>query len=112
MLAHWNGVMSTLSSLCIVLLWLANEERPNFKVRCEEMFTSSLNGHTTGQGLSVEISGLVDWFGIGRSSLIGWEQALPLGMLQNGVVAEVVLVRGLNAEGSLCSHAAHCLAYI
>lgn len=46
------------------------------------------------------------------SSLIGWKQALPLGVLQNGVVAEVVLVRGLNAEGPLSSHASHCLAHV
>lgn len=46
----------------------------------------------------------------GGTSLIGREQVLPLGVLQNGVVAEVVLVRGLNAEGPLRSHAAHRLA--
>lgn len=44
-----------------------------------------------------------------RASLVGREQALPLSVLQNGVVAEVVLVRGLNAEGPLRSHAPHRL---
>lgn len=46
------------------------------------------------------------------SSLIGWKQALPLGVLQDGVVAEVVLVRGLDAEGPLSSHASHRLAHV
>lgn len=35
-----------------------------------------------------------------------------MGVLQYGVVAEVVLVRGLDAEGSLCPHAPHRLANI
>lgn len=47
-----------------------------------------------------------------QGSLVGWEQALPLGVLQNGIVAKVVLVRRLNAEGPLCSHAPHCLEHI
>lgn len=46
------------------------------------------------------------------SSLIGWKQALPLGMLKDGVVAEVVLVWGLDAEGPLSSHASHRLAHV
>lgn len=48
----------------------------------------------------------------GWSSLVGWEQALPLGVLQNGVVAEVVLVRCLNAKGPLCPHPSHRLAHV
>lgn len=55
------------------------------------------------------------WAGLesqGQSSLIGWEQTLPLGVLQNGIVAEVVLVWCLDTEGPLCSHASHCLAYV
>lgn len=47
-----------------------------------------------------------------RSSLIGWKQTLSLGVLQDGIVAEVVLVRGLDAEGPLSSHASHRLAHI
>lgn len=57
-------------------------------------------------------TGLVRGSWGGRGSLIGWEQALPLGVLQDGVVAEVVLVRGLDAEGPLRSHAPHCLAHV
>lgn len=33
-------------------------------------------------------------------------------MLQDGVVAEVVLVGGLDREGPLCSHPPHCLTHI
>lgn len=35
-----------------------------------------------------------------------------MGVLQDGVVAEVVLVRGLDAEGPLRSHAPHRLAHV
>lgn len=77
-------------------------------------FLDSLIGHTT--QLRVNRSAVeLSWIGLGNhgwSSLIGWKQALSLGMLQNGIVAEVVLVWGLNAEGSLCSHASHRLAHI
>lgn len=47
-----------------------------------------------------------------QSSLIGREQALPLGVLQNSVVAKVVLVRSLDTEGPLRSHASHRLAHV
>lgn len=77
------------------------KKRPSFtrqNLRGSLLFLYSLIGHTTRHH--------------GWSSLVGWKQALSLGMLQNGIVAEVVLVWGLNAEGSLCSHASHCLAHI
>lgn len=83
---------------------------------CEFCYFLGLIGHTPWLGvnrLTAEITGLMDRLGSqGRSSLIGWEQALSLGVLQNGIVAEVVLIRGLNAEGPLCSHAPHRLTHI
>ena len=35
-----------------------------------------------------------------------------MGVLQNGIVAEVVLVRSLNAEGPLRPHAPHRLTHV
>ena len=54
----------------------------------------------------------IGW-GVGRrGSLIGRQQALPLGVFQDGVVAEEVLVWGLDAEGPLAPHAAHRLPHV
>lgn len=44
--------------------------------------------------------------------LIRREQALSLGVFQYSIVAEVVLLRRLNAEGPLRSHATHCLKHV
>lgn len=67
--------------------------------------TGELSGMGSGRGAG---GGLEDRV----CSLIGWKQALPLGVFQNGIVAEVVLVRSLNAEGPLSSHASHRLAHV
>lgn len=73
----------------------------------EENKGTTSTGEVLWAGERSEVGG--QWPG---SSLIGWKQALPLGVLQDGVVAEVVLVRGLDAEGPLSSHAPHRLAHV
>lgn len=40
---------------------------------------------------------------------VGEQEALALGVLQDGSVAEVILLGGLDAEGSLAPHAQHRL---
>ncbi len=66
---------------------------------------------------------LTDWLGLDLfglwlatsgpcCSLIGWKQALSLGMLENGGVAEIVLLGCLDAEGTLRSHPSNRLANV
>lgn len=45
-------------------------------------------------------------------SLIGGGLSGTLGVLQDGSVAEIILFRGLDAEGTLRSHAPHRLAHV
>lgn len=45
-------------------------------------------------------------------SVVGGEQSMSLGMLEDGSMAEIVLFRGLNAEGTLCSHAPNRLVNV
>lgn len=45
----------------------------------------------------------------GRALLAGRQQAAALGVLQHCAVAEVILLRGLDAEGALRPHALHRL---
>lgn len=44
--------------------------------------------------------------------LLTEKEALFLGMLQDGVVTEEVLVWGLDAEGPLCSHVLDSLPHV
>lgn len=47
------------------------------------------------------------------TSLAGWRRPVcTLGVLKDGSVAEIILFGGLDAEGALCSHAPHRLAYV
>ena len=69
--------------------------------------------HGLHQFVQVDAGKPRDWLGVGRrGSLIGRQQALPLGVFQDGVVAEEVLVWGLDAEGPLAPHAAHRLPHV
>lgn len=46
---------------------------------------------------------------LGGLAVVGEQQPLTLGMLEDGGVAEVILLRGLDAEGALGPHAQHSL---
>ena len=48
----------------------------------------------------------------GQEVVDGGHHALPLCKLQDCLVAEIVLLRGLDAEGPLGPHAGHCLEHI
>lgn len=75
-------------------------------------FLRSPNPATGSSRLTAEMSAVsCRWAGF-FFLLIRWQQALSLGMFQYSVVAEVVLLRGLNAEGPLRSHATHRLKYV
>lgn len=48
----------------------------------------------------------------GQEVVAGGHHALPLCKLQDCLVAEIVLLRGLDAEGPLGPHAGHRLEHI
>lgn len=48
----------------------------------------------------------------GQEVVAGWHHALPFCELQDCLVAKVVLLRGLDAEGPLGPHAGYCLEHI
>lgn len=93
--------------------WFANRSWRHVRklVSSKEFyFLRSHNPATGSSRLTAEMSvASCRWAGF---LLIRRQQALSLGMFQYSIVAEVVLLRGLNAEGPLRSHATHRLKYV